>query len=54
MERITEANKEQSIQDFENCSAPPRKTASTILKGAGGKRRVLIGSDAVAVDYACC
>ena len=52
VERITGANKEQSIQDFEKLfRTTPEEAASTILKGVrGNKRRVLIGSDAVAVD----
>ena len=52
VERITGASKEQSIQDFEKMfRTTPEEAASTILKGVrGNKRRVLIGSDAVAVD----
>ncbi|MED5388593.1 MAG: SDR family NAD(P)-dependent oxidoreductase [Pseudomonadota bacterium] len=52
VERITGGDKEQSIQDFEKLfRTTPAEAASTILKGVrGNKRRVLIGSDAVAVD----
>ena len=52
VERITGASKEQAIQDFEKMfRTTPEEAASTILKGVrGNKRRVLIGSDAIAVD----
>ncbi|MDX1804307.1 MAG: SDR family NAD(P)-dependent oxidoreductase [Alcanivorax sp.] len=52
VERITGADKEKSIQDFEKMfRTTPTEAARTILKGVrGNKRRVLIGSDAVAVD----
>ncbi len=52
VERITGGNQEQSIQDFEKMfRTTPEEAASTILKGVrANKRRVLIGSDAVAVD----
>ena len=52
VERITGADKDKSIQDFEKLfRTTPQEAASTILKGVrGNKRRVLIGSDAVAVD----
>ena len=51
-EKLTGAGKDQSIQDFEKLfRTTPEEAASTILKGVrGNKRRVLIGSDAVAVD----
>ncbi|EKF75735.1 short-chain dehydrogenase/reductase family protein [Alcanivorax hongdengensis A-11-3] len=50
--RITGGDKEKSIQDFEKLfRTTPKEAANTILKGVrGNKRRVLIGSDAVAVD----
>ncbi|MBD3643872.1 MAG: SDR family NAD(P)-dependent oxidoreductase [Alcanivorax sp.] len=52
VERITGGDKEKAIQDFEKLfRTTPAEAASTILKGVrGNKRRVLIGSDAVAVD----
>ena len=52
VERITGASKEHAIQDFEKMfRTTPEEAASTILKGVrGNKRRVLIGSDAIAVD----
>ncbi|MEQ3636783.1 SDR family NAD(P)-dependent oxidoreductase [Alcanivorax sp.] len=52
VERITGASKEQAIQDFEKMfRTTPAEAARTILKGVrGNKRRVLIGSDAIAVD----
>lgn len=52
VERITGGDKEKAIQDFEKLfRTTPQEAASTILKGVrGNKRRVLIGSDAVAVD----
>ena len=52
VERITGGDKDKSIQDFEKLfRTTPEEAASTILKGVrGNKRRVLIGSDAVAVD----
>lgn len=52
VERMTGVSQEQSVQDFEKMfRTTPEDAASTILKGVrNNKRRVLIGSDAIAID----
>ena len=52
VEKVTGMTADKSIKEFEKLfRTTPEEAASTIIKGVrGNKRRVLIGSDAVAVD----